>query len=70
MQLAKATASWLLGVHDPFEDINTASATAAEPKFGGPSNESPHMTGGVWGVRHLCVFCCSISAALMAFTKV
>ncbi len=59
-----------MGVHDPFEDINIMSATAAEHESLGPSKDSAHVTGGIWGVRHLRAFCCSISAALMAFTKV
>ncbi len=70
MQVAKATASWLMGVHDPFEDINTVSASAAEHKSLGPSNDSSHVTGGTWGLRHLRVFCCFIFAALMASAKV
>jgi len=70
VQVAKATASWLTGMHDPFEDINIVSATAAQHKSLGPSNDSPHVTGGTWGVRPLRVSCCFICAALMAFTKV
>jgi len=36
VQVAKATANWLMGVHDPFEDINMVSATAAEQQSLGP----------------------------------
>lgn len=53
MQVAKATASWLTGMHDPFEDINIVSASAAEHKSLRPSNGSPHVTAGTWGVRPL-----------------
>ncbi len=70
MQVAKATASWLMGVHDPFEDINIMSATTAEHKSLAPFNDSPHVTGGIWGFRHLRIFCCFIFAALMASTQV
>ena len=34
MQVAKATAGWLKGVHDPFEDINMVLASAAEQSLG------------------------------------
>ncbi|KAA6422721.1 MAG: hypothetical protein FRX49_07256 [Trebouxia sp. A1-2] len=68
-QVARATVSWLMGIHDPFEDINVISATAAEHKSAGPSNKSPHVTGGTWGVTHLRVYCCFIFAALMASFK-
>ena len=37
MQVAKATAGWLKGVHDPFEDINMVLAAAAEQQSLGPS---------------------------------
>ncbi len=70
MQVAKATASWLMGVHDPFVDINIVCATAAEHEPFGPSNDSPHVIGGTWGVRPLRVFCCLICAALMTSTQV
>ncbi len=59
-----------MGVHDPFEDINIVSATTAELPSAGPSNETLHVTGGVWGMRHLRVYCCFIFAGLMASVKV
>lgn len=70
MQVAKATVSWLMGIYDPFEDINVIAATAAEHESLGLSNESSNVTNGTWGVRHLCVYCCFTFAALMASVKV
>lgn len=71
MQGVRATASWLVGIHDFFEDINIVSATAAEHlKPLAPSRYSCHVTGGIWGIRNLCVYCCCIFAALMASVEV
>ena len=68
--MAKATASWVVDMHDPLEDINIVSATASEHKFPVPFNDSPHVTGGIWGVKHLCAICCSVFAGFMASVKV